>query len=33
MVMDMESGLKMIRADGLRGMRGPFYKADDYPSY
>lgn len=30
--MDMESRLKMIMAEGLRGMRGPFYNADDYPS-
>lgn len=24
--------LKMIMAEGLRGIRGPFYNADDYPS-
>lgn len=30
--MDTESRLKMIMAEGLRGMRGPFYNADDYPS-
>ena len=31
-VMDVESRLKMIMAEGLRGIRGPFHKADDYPS-
>lgn len=30
--MDMESRLKMIMAEGLRGIRGPFYNAGDYPS-
>lgn len=28
----MESRLKMIMAEGLRRIRGPFYNADDYPS-
>lgn len=31
--MDMESRLKMIMAEGLRGIRGPFYNAHDYPSF
>lgn len=32
MVMDMESRLKTIMAEGPRRIRGPFYNADDYPS-